>query len=484
MPHKGHVKKTMKKALWTHLKRIRLNRQRTGDMKPLHLPVEVIKEVLDFLKIEGNYSCDLLKLALVARSWAMPALNCLYRNVTFGSYAAMELYVNKVEKLLYLGQNAQSITISRMSGPSNAERLFCRLMRICPNVKFFYAGKCPPSWLTDPVVTEMSKHMKNLEKLTLCHRTHVCGNAILDSIAGWSNLHYLELTDMMNLEDRQYPMILESVRNLKVLRMSRENGICGFRDHMSDSSLRAIASHQTTLKVIEFNNRVRLSNDPVISCFDSLADNLECFIMTGCPQISGLTLAKVIHKCDNLRFVNVSRSSFNDEALRYLAGLPNPPRRPQAMASQAETSKAETFQVETTPRICQWITHFAMSYCSGISLAPFQAFANVLGSRVRAGYVSDCIIYAQGNRPNLHRLRLREIERNNMGLRIKCSKESFKLEEILGMVLLSPTPVLQLAPAKFRGGIAPEGLIKCGIRQFNLVVEPKEEPKEPENPGE
>lgn len=479
MPHKGHLKNTRKNILWANLKKARLHAQDTNadaDMEPVHLPVEVVKDILDYMDVEGNYSCDMLKLALVAKSWVIPALNCLYRNITFGSFMAMELYVSTVENRPHLGEHAQSITISHMSGPANPEPLLCRLMRVCPNVKFFYAGQCPPSWLTDAVLTEMSNHMKNIEKLTLHFRTRLFGRAMLDSLPGWSNLHYLELTDMVGLDEQQFPEVLKSVRNLKVLRMSRENLTYGFRDHICDASLRIIATHHTTLKVIEFNNCIRLSNTPVLECFDSLADNLECFIMTGCKQISGITLAKVIHKCDNLRFVNVSRSSFNDEALRYLAGLPNPPPNgPQAETSQANTSQMVAPQTETTPRICQWITHFSMSYCSGISLAPFQTFANVLGSRIREGHVSRCIIYAQGNRPNLHRLRIREIERNNIGLHIKCSKESFRLEEIFGAILQSSVPTLQhpqLDSAEARGGIAPDGLVKCGIRSFKLVVEP------------
>ncbi|RUS22102.1 hypothetical protein BC937DRAFT_90433 [Endogone sp. FLAS-F59071] len=398
-------------------KKKRRKTNRNSGPKGNHLPVEVVEVLVGFIRVGTTYSKDMLSLARVEQSWTTTALTMLYTNVQFSTSKAIESYVELVTKKPMLGKLARTMFLVSMNGPPNCNELLTHLVGFCPNITSFYISKSPSQWMDDDVLNAMYPKMKNLTRLTFRNRELVHGKAFIKACKEWRQLSYLDLTDVLNIDEHQYVEILKCFPQLKVFRAAHQSYNCTSGDHISDSCLRAIALHIPNLKALEFVNCPRISNAPLLNCFATkMAQSLEYLTLSGCRQVSGIILAKVIEACPALRFVNVSRSAFNDAALTYLAGVRAPLNDPHN---------------EIPQRIGRYITRFALSHCINVTMNPFHAFAKVLGSNIQRGDVHTCIIYLQ-KQLTIYR-RWKRLEKKYPGLLLDSIREAFKIDQVTGV---------------------------------------------------
>ncbi|RUS33447.1 hypothetical protein BC938DRAFT_471629 [Jimgerdemannia flammicorona] len=454
----------------------------------------------------------MLKFAFVEKSWSQPAIKLLYKHVKFIKYDRIGMYLDKVKKDPLLGNYARTLTLWGLSGPFNTETDLCSLVAACPNVETFFAGKCPPNWVNDAVINSMSLHMQDLKKIVLHHRKRLFGRSFIHAARRWPNLTHLELIDVQGIDEHQHTELFKILRNLKVLRIVRKQINPPFRDRVADGTLRSIGEHIQNLKILEFNNCFRISNPAILKCYGNL-NSLECLVLAGCRQIAGNVLADVIMDCGNLRYVNVSRSSFNDEAINMLVAskrgtttnmenkenLENKENQENGEDKEnrgtngskenkkgkggkknkkgKENKKEGDGEVpEAKSLLPKRIIIFAISDCPNVTINGFVKLANVFLHRIKEGLVDDVTIYAQKNRPNLQRTRIKKLS-TNTHLKIICEHETFTVENFYENILYPPPATVTKSPivdesssSASSSGIAPNGVLKTGFREY-IVVE-------------
>lgn len=434
-------------------KKRKINRKSRSKPKH-HLPAEIVQMLVGFFGLNPTYSRDMLNLAKVEKSWTGPALRMLYTNVQFPTYKAIESYVKLVAEKPELGELAHTMLFVSLSGPSCCNELLTRLAGFCPNITSFYINKSPTQWMDDDVLNAMYSKVKNLTRLTLRNRELIDGKTLIKACKEWRQLSYLDLTDVPKINEHHYVAILKCLPQLKVFRVGHQSNKAGkIGDCITDGCLRAIALRIPNLKALELINCPRISNIPLLNYIGTkVALSLEYLTLSGCRQVSGITLAKLIAACPALRFVNVSRSSFNDEALIYLSGVRAPLNEPHK---------------EIPQRVGRYITQFALSRCINVTKYPLHAFAKVLGSNIQRGDVHTCIIYLQKMRPSTCREWNRKLAKEYPGLLFEACRQAFKIDVAEEFLHPKPSMPSLTAPSRF---------VTVGIRTFTLIV-PEEEPE-------